>query len=322
MEETLDTPRSLRLRLAPAFLAVATLGGCLGDGAVAPPDGTTPFTLVRLSDPDRTVVQDEAGEWVATFTDGAYTVAYRGVRTRTFAEADDTVRHDVWVRILDRPFPGIFDAAWLDQARADGSPDLLGVAMQYIAGAPAVYEDGLKVGGQAGYGPGIGSDFHDYLGITWVYPNGTVREPRPDRLNTMDCSGYTRMVFGYRGTPHRVPMSISISDGTTLPRTSFNQYRHGTGVVLIPNEETTPPLSSLGALQPGDLLFWRTSTRDTPGGITHVGIYLGRDTRGGHRFIHSAGSSDGPVFGREGSTNDYVLDHGYYMTAFRAARRL
>ncbi len=315
----------MRARLVVLVSLAAVLAGCGMDGVADPPaEPERRYTLVRLADPPRTEVLDHLGEWIATFTDDAYTVTYRGPYTRLFTEADDTARHDTWVRTLSQPFSGQVDTLWLDQARQDRTPDLLAVAMQYIEGAPPVYDDELQVGGEAGYGPDgqMGSDFHDYLGITWTYPSGAIREPRPDRLGTMDCSGYTRMVFGYRGTPDRVLLSISVSDGSTLPRTSYNQYRWGTGVIVIPNQEAAVPVAALARLQPGDLLFWQTSSRDTPGGITHVGIFLGRDTRGAHRFIHSARSTDGPAFGRTGSTDDFVLDAGYWRTAFRAARRL
>lgn len=300
--------------------ATATVNGLSPLSFRATAEPAPAYSVIRKTDPDRTEVWHDKDGWVATFTDGAYTVAYRGPALRTFAEEGAMVRHDTWVRLLENPFNGRADTTWLKEMRQDTTPDLLAIAMQYINGAPPVYQDGLKIAGDAAYV--FGADFFDYLGIDWTYPDGSVRNANPEQLNGLDCSGYVRMVFGYRGTPHRLVMSINTLGNTTLPRTSFNQYLNGTGVVLIPNEEVTVPPGQLGVLQPGDVLFWDTSdSRDTPGGINHVGIFLGRDTGGNHRFIHSAGSTNGPAFGRPGSTNDFILDSGFYMTTFRAVRR-
>ena len=102
---------------------------------VAP--STSIYQYTRLSDPARTVVRDAAGTWVATFTDGAYTVSLAGA-ARVFTEPNDTavVSHATWVRTLPQPFTGQVDEAWLSAARSDQSADILQIAMQYIALAP------------------------------------------------------------------------------------------------------------------------------------------------------------------------------------------
>jgi len=284
------------------------------------------YLLERHQDPDRTIIKDEAGNWLATFTRGAYTVAYRGSR-RIFSEGGRTVNTDTWVRVLPQPFNGVVDTLLLAEMLQDTvTPDILGLAMQYIEGAPPIFDNVngqmRQIAGDAGYGDGIGADFNDYLGIKWTYPSGTTSSADAKFFRKLDCSGYVRMLYGYRGTPHKVPLSLTVKY-TTLPRTSYNQYDYGTGVILIENKLKQPPASALAVLQPGDLLFWdSSSSRDTPGGINHVGIYLGKDTAGRMRFISSLPSTDGPAFGRS-SGNDFIIDgSGFWARALRGARRL
>lgn len=80
--------------------------------------------------------------------------------------------------------------------------------------------------------------------------------------------------------------------GLTLPRTSFEQYRH------------TLPVSR-GQLRPGDLVFFHSKR----GRIDHVGIYLGAN-----RFIHSPGK------GKVISVTS--LDHPYWRPRFARGGRL
>jgi hypothetical protein len=92
----------------------AFLRGLLATAALArvgalPVAASPAYTMTRAADPPRTIVTDAGGTWVATFTDGARTVALAGP-ARTFACAVDT--------------------AWLDVARADTGPDLLAIGMQ------------------------------------------------------------------------------------------------------------------------------------------------------------------------------------------------
>jgi hypothetical protein len=132
----------------------------------------------------------------------------------TFAEATaaNPVASATWVRLL---------AAWLDAALADTGPDLLAIGMQYVAGAPSVYNaTGLRVAGNASYGPlqadgtrKEGSDFNDYLGVAWAYGAST-DQPEADERGSLACSGFTRMVFGYRGG---VPLILT-PNGAALPR--------------------------------------------------------------------------------------------------------
>ena len=291
-----------------------------GPGGVAEQYGS--YTLERYYDPDRTLVKDGAGNWLATYTRGSYTVLLRGP-SRTYVEGGRTLVSDEWVRVLPTTFYGTVDTLELAAMLQDTTPDIIALSMQYIAGAPPIYDGtGRQIAGDAGYGDGIGADFNDYLGIKWTYPSGTTSSADAKFFRKLDCSGFVRMVFGYRGTPHKVPLSLTVKY-TTLPRTSYNQYDYGTGVILIRNREAQVPANELSVLQPGDLLFFdSSSSRNTPNGINHVGIYLGRDTAGRMRFISSLPSADGPVFGRS-SGNDFVIDGtGFWARALRGARRL
>lgn len=281
------------------------------------------YRLSRLTSPGRTVVRASTGAWLATLTDGSRTVTLVGPE-RTFSEAStpERVATRTWVRLLRTPFAGTVDVAWLTEALADGSPDVLAIAMQYVDGAPPmVSEQGLRYRGNASYGPllangdrAAGSDFNDYLGVTWTYPDRSSDAPDTTAYGSLDCSGFVRMVFGYRAG---LPLSLR-PDGRSLPRRAFEQLASAPGQVILPNTGVAPPDRSL--LQPGDLVFFNASPEDGPR-IDHVGIYLGRDTGGHERFISSRKGADGPTLGDIRGRS--ILDGtGLYASAFRAARRM
>ncbi|MDQ3578558.1 MAG: hypothetical protein M3443_13380, partial [Actinomycetota bacterium] len=142
----------------------------------------------RLSGPDRTVLRDGTGAVVAVFTDGARTVTINGAK-RTFQEAEATssvVNTATWVRLAPQPWRAGEEKAawfetWLRQARQDTSPDVLAIAFEYVIGAPAANNaEGVRFRGDASFGPikasGAGrqeqSDFYDYLGVPWSFPDG------------------------------------------------------------------------------------------------------------------------------------------------------
>ncbi|MGY1681028.1 NlpC/P60 family protein [Geodermatophilus sp. SYSU D01176] len=275
----------------------------------------------RFSAPDRVVVKDGAGP-VATFTVGSRSVTLRGPQ-RTFAESTTsaTVTTTTWVRLLDQPFAGAVDYAWLAARIGDTTPDVLEVARQYTTGAPDLRDGtGLRIAGDASYGPlqadgtrAEGSDFNDYLGTPWSY-GSRVDQPETDQHGAVDCSGYVRMVFGYRSG---IPMVLE-PDGMALPRRAVQMDASAPGVMVLPNTGTRP--SGLGALQPGDLVFFDASTDDDT--LTdHVGIYLGLDSAKAPRFLSSRKGADGPTMGdvRGRST---LSGSGLYATSFRSARRL
>jgi len=275
-----------------------------------------------MTSPARTVVSTTAGRWVATFTDGAFTVTLAGLeRTLTESSATSAVRSTTWVRVLPAPFTGTVDAAWLTAARADTAPDVLAMAAEYLAGAAEVREGaGLLVSSDASYGPLLadgtrqeGSDWNDYLGVDGVY-GGTTDAPELHQAGALDCSGYMRMLWGRRAG---LPLILT-PDGRAIPRRAYEIQQSAPGIVTIANRGSQ--VTSFDRLAPGDLVFFDAATDDGTQ-IDHMGMYLGLDTAGRHRFVSSRKAIDGPTMG------DYrgmsVLDGtGLYAKAFRSARRL
>jgi cell wall-associated NlpC family hydrolase len=290
------------------------------------PDHRKDLERHTLRDPDRTVIREADGTWVAGFTHGARTVTLAGPERRfDEASAGHGVTSTTWVRMLDEPYRGHIDAAWLAGARTDTSPDVLEVATQYLPGAPEVRTDeGVLVAGEAAYGPldeggdrPVGSDWNDYQQRTATYGAGGdrhVRRPTRAQAGAMDCSGFVRMVFGVR---HGVPLTSKVDGGESLPRISRLQAREAPGVV--PVADRGEQVTDLDAVRPGDLVFFDVG--DERRGIDHVGIYLGVDEAGGHRFISSRPSSNGPTMGDR--LEPSLLDgDGLFARTFVATRRL
>ena len=294
--------------------------------------GSTTITQ-QLTDPDRTVVTGTSGVWKATFTNGARTVTLAGP-ARTFAEEGITVTHDVWVRCLSQPYTGTVDDGWLAAAlgaNEAGDPDILALAMQYIRGAPVRREGTVRIAGDAGYGPLVngrrqeGSDFGDYLGIPWVFPDdpSPPDNPEPCQFRCLDCSGYIRMVWGFRRhLPGAEPLgAVPLSRGVApdaLPRRAHQMCTDGPGVPIAP--DTGVRLTDLSRLAIGDLVFFKADPAD-PAGVDHVGLYLGLDGAGERRFLSSRKGANGPTLAdRRGKS---VLDGaGLYARGLRAVRRL
>jgi cell wall-associated NlpC family hydrolase len=284
------------------------------------------------------VARDRHGTVIATFTDGARTAVLTGP-SRTFAEprtTDAQVVTKSWVRLLPKAWArgaeqsGWF-MTWLRSRLGSRDPDILATAFDYIAGAPArTTAAGVTYSGAARYTPGtagdsgrarqgnrrMGSDFYDYLGVPWTFPDAVTRRPEKDRSRSVDSSGYVRLVYGYRsGFPLN---SRDSSTGSGLQRTADAIAHAQLGVPVIPLTDRRP--ASIQQLQPGDLVFFRT--RELPGGrIGHMGIYLGLDTADHPRFISSRKTAGGPTMGDKGGTSRLDGD-GYYAQGLRAARRL
>jgi len=285
--------------------------------AVTPATGKAPVTKT---------VTDSNGNKLATFTVGARTVLMHGP-TRTFAERANTaatITSPDWVRLYPKPFDGTVDQAWLQAAVADNNspskPDLIAIAMQYITGAPTIKDDtGRIIAGSASYGPTMpdgereeGSDFNDYLGISYTY--GTeVDKPEARQLGSLDCSGFQRMIWGYRSG---IPLELRPT-GTAIPRQAYQMYDSLPGIVVIPN--IGKQVNDFSRLQVGDLVFHDASDDDGTK-IDHVGVYLGLDSNGDRRFISSRKKANGPTFGDLGGRS--VLNgRGSYAETFRAVRR-
>ena len=297
------------------------------------------FTVHRRTSPDRIEVA-ESGKWKATFTSGCYTVTLAGPKrsfSETFRVDGETrrvsVSHSIWVRAAPGPVDETVDERWLAlalDANWAGVPDLLELGMQYVKGAAALLEGTLQIAGDASYGPlsdgrrQEGSDFNDYLGLRWLYPTDPPDAPERAQHQCLDCSGYVRMIWGYRhhlpgaGYPDSVPLSLRPRSGSSLPRRSFEIYVGGPGVILVP--DTGTQVTNLDAFDIGDLVFFDASDDDR-GRLDHVGIYVGRDTQGKHRFMSSRKMPNGPTIADLGHRS--ILDgNGYYAKAFRAVRRL
>jgi len=318
------------LTVAVMFLALAQMAcQALGPGVAASPSPTAAapggYRYTRLTDPARTQVADAQGHWLATFTDQARTVSLAGPQ-RTFSEpgAKSAVVSSVWVRVLPAPFAGSVDVAWLAQALADTQPDVLAVAMQYISGAPPVLNgSGLQIGGQANYGPAAdndtreeGGDFYDYLGQPWTF-NDKTRQPQAPFLRSLDCSGFMRMVWGYRSG---LPLGYKPDGGASIPRHSWEMLSSAPGVIIVPDTGDVQ-VTDFSRLAVGDLVFFHAKAEDHDPQIDHVGMYLGQDSAGHYRFISSRQTINGPTMGDVGG-NSLLDGKGLYAKSFRAARRL
>ncbi len=302
---------------------VAATSTAAGPPVAEPTEPVEPdqaWSLDRVDDPPGTVVEDTDGNWIATFTDDASTVLIAGPE-RSFDEptATNAVTTEAWVRLLPAPFDGHVDATWLEVARADAEPDVLEVAMQYLDGAPQIRDDdGTLIAGEASYGPlrpdgtrAVGSDWHDYRGVDADYGH-LIDRADPEEYGALDCSGYTRTIYGAR---LEVPMSLRPDGGSSLPRRSFEQAAEAPGVVPISDGEL-----DVGRLQAGDLIFFDLG--EARARIDHVGIYLGEDAGGDHRFLHSRPTADGPTMGGDHHGPSILNGAGVYAEGFVSTRRL
>lgn len=261
------------------------------------------YRYERLNAPARTVVRDEHGAIVASFTDGARTAAITGP-ARTFAEPARTpavVTTQVWPRLIPQPWRPDAEREewfrpWLDAAVADRTDDVLAIAAQYLDDAPAAQDaKSVRYRGNATFGA---ADFYDYLGVDWSFPDGGTEKHAQDRYGALDAAGFVRLVFGYR---LGYPLRDGAGRGAGLPRTPAAMAAFDAGVPI----ETT---SSRLALQPGDLLLFDTGR----GGVDHVGLFVGLDQGGRPRFVSSRRQAEGPTLGDEGAS----------FTGLRGVRRL
>ncbi|WP_244302080.1 hypothetical protein [Streptomyces viridosporus] len=239
------------------------------------------------------------------------------------------ITHNTWVRVLAQPFDGTWTPALADQIRrwaVDSSPDVLAYAMMYITGAPAVTSPALagrQVAGESLYGPDDvdgtrieGADFHDYIGVDWVFPNGETQAAKASELRSLDCSGFVRMIYGFH---MGIPMVRDANfDGLNLPRQTKNIGPNGPGIIVA---QATGSVPSMAAMQIGDVPHFDADTSDPVAGqLDHNGIYLGVDQAGHPRFINSRKTPNGPTFGDLGGSS--ALDGtGLYATSLRLIRR-
>ena len=267
-------------------------------------------------------VFDSTG-WVATFTNGSRSVALRG-SSRVFAEKSGTpysISHNIWVRLLNEPFTGNINTTWLRNELANKSDDILSISMQYTDGAPTLKDtQGSVYASDADYGPLTssgtreeGSDFNDYLGIPWTY-RGVTDSPDPNKIKSLDCSGYMRMLWGYR---LGIPLAPADTDQpNTLPRRAVQMEKAKIGNYIL----TSSNVKRFDYLQPGDLLFFNVSTDDGTA-VDHVGMYIGKDSGNNYRFISSRKTANGPTMGDLGGKS-IVNGSGFYASGLVSAKRL
>ncbi|MEU3027988.1 NlpC/P60 family protein [Streptomyces incarnatus] len=314
-------------------------GGGGGEGATGSRGRAGgPHSFERLTGPGRTVVRDADGATLATFTDGARTAVLTGP-SRTFSEprtTTATLTTNAWVRVLPHTWQqGAEKAAWFTpwftKTLGDSGPDVFAVAFEYSsAGAPDKRDSsGVRYAGTAHFGPrnqrvanpldfafhDEQSDFYDYLGIPWTFADGTRVQPEQARYGDVDCSGFQRLLWGYR---MGIPLHNTNTKGVGLPRRAFAIAAYGPGLTVIPDKGRQP--TELSALQPGDLVFFAI-IKDQPNFIDHCGMYLGLDDQGRHRFYSSRSAANGPTMG-DLSGHSLLDGTDFYARGFRAARRL
>ncbi|MFF5446417.1 NlpC/P60 family protein [Streptomyces sp. NPDC012888] len=240
-----------------------------------------------------------------------------------------SVTHGDWVRVLPEPFDGTWTPALEQTVRGwigSLAPDALAYAAAFLPGGPAVTAGagpaaGRKVLGEATYSPAdtygertVGADFHEFMGVDWTFPNGKVKAADPAFAGSLDCSGYTRMVYGHHmGVP---VADVNDASPARLPRTSEQMADRAPGVRLARTTGSTAGVIAL--LQPGDLLFWDA---DGDGQVDHVGVYLGVDALGGARFVSSRKTVNGPTMADVAGAS--LLDGGgTYDTTLHTVHRL
>ena len=111
-----------------------------------------------------------------------------------------------------------------------------------------------------------------YLGTCYSYGGSSP--------SGFDCSGFTMYVYSQHGY--------------SLPHSATSQWQSGIGTKVW----------SIGALQPGDLVFFNDPGRNAGKACSHAGIYIG-----GGQFIHSSSSKSNGVIISD-------LTSGYYNTYF------
>ena len=119
---------------------------------------------------------------------------------------------------------------------------------------------------------GIVATAKQHLGTRYVYGGASP--------SGFDCSGFTMYIYKQHGY--------------SLPHTAAGQWQSGIGTKVY----------SIGALQPGDLVFFNDPSRNAGKACSHAGIYFG-----GGQFIHSSSSKSNGVIISD-------LTSGYYNTYF------
>jgi len=126
-------------------------------------------------------------------------------------------------------------------------------------------------------GSKIVSTAKQHLGTRYVYGGSSP--------SGFDCSGFTMYIYN--------------QFGVSMPHTATGQWQSGKGTKV----------TSIGSLQPGDLVFFNDPSRNAGKACSHAGIYVGDG-----QFIHASSSKSGVVISD--------LTSGYYNTYFVGALRI
>lgn len=320
--------------------AAALLAGCSGRPDRRPPRPQQSdidwlqdlYRFEQVGSPPRTIMRNSAGKKLAELTHGSHTVLFTGA-ARTFSESAATrakVTGTGWARLAPQRFdPTLLAddlfADWLEAQLTSTAEDILSVACQYITGAPSLLDasSGTRIAGDAAFGylnnesTRDGADFYDFLGIPWTWPDGTISRPAPKWAGALDCSGYIRLVFGYRLGMALHRTNAAVTEG--LPRTAYAMAMRTPCTVIAEDAEPDRPPKDLSRVAPGDVAFFALHDRD-PSLITHSGIVLGADDHDGIRFVSSRQTINGPTFGDAGG--DGVLGAGFFGERLRRIIRL
>ncbi|MEU8990187.1 NlpC/P60 family protein [Streptomyces sp. NPDC048558] len=329
----------LRRQEEPGVTEVRNVGVLEGGRSTEASTDTGKEAWSRLENPARSVLRGADGQIKAVFTDGARISTLSGP-ARTFQEPTSTaskVSTTDWVRLMPEKWSKGAEKEkwfkeWYAKYRNSKEDDIFAFAFQYVAGAPQKKDgQGTVIAGDANFGPlntsGAESgdlrleqsDFYDYLGVPYPFRDGVVGQPESMRARSIDCSGFIRMVLGYRA---RYPLMSSDTSGDGLPRTANGMARSKQGVDILPLAGITAQdrPSAIDQLQPGDLVFFKLDTR-TGQRLDHVGLVLGHDTEGHLIFVSSREEVNGPTIGDVGGVSR--LDgNGYYAKTLRSAKRL
>ena len=192
------------------------------------------------------------------------------------------ITHRTWVRLLPEPF-----TTWTPAVEAlvrgwllDPTPDALAYSMMYIAGAPTAVDPRLfttgadapkQVLGEARYGPTEadgtrqeGSDFNDYIRISWSYPDTAVPATDVNELAQqycLDCSGFLRMIFGYHlGLPMSLQDPADLN-GLNLPRRAVQIGPAGPGVLIAESADVPVDTSNIRV---GDIVTFNADSTTLP----------------------------------------------------------
>jgi cell wall-associated NlpC family hydrolase len=142
-------------------------------------------------------------------------------------------------------------------------------------------------------------------------------------VRCLDCSGFVRMLWGFR---RHAPNGAAVMplarttprDGSALPRRAVQMATRAPGVIIERNRGVQ--LRDFSRLAVGDLVLFDADA-DDGSAIDHVGLYLGLDDEGHHRFISSRKGANGPTLADVRGKS--ILDgNGLYARALRAVRRL